>query len=121
MDGLKNLLASRKAVITLLALVCLTALVIAGKVDPKEFMQFLTVTLPVYLGAQGLEDAAAKYNPLPPSENPNSSNTLPPSGALSYGVGIQVRLSIQTPSYLVLEDDGVSRFKHSTRVKRGSS
>lgn len=75
MEGLKNLLASRKAVITLLALVCLTVLVVLNKIDPKEFMDFLRITLPVYLGAQGLEDAAAKYNPVSSDQTVN----VPPS------------------------------------------
>jgi len=63
-QGFTNLLQSRKAVLTMIALGCMTAAVLSGKVSAEQFVTFMTITLPTYLGAQGLEDAAAKYNPV---------------------------------------------------------
>lgn len=64
MEALHNIMKSRKAVLVLVSVLCLTVLVGLGKVDPKDFIDFIKITLPVWLGAQGLEDAAAKYNPV---------------------------------------------------------
>ncbi len=61
---LQNIMKSRKAVIVVLSVVCLTVLTAMGKIDPKDMLDFIKITLPVWLGAQGLEDAAEKYNPV---------------------------------------------------------
>lgn len=76
MNGLTNLLQSRKAVIVLLATILLFVLVLTGKVDPNQFLDFIKVTLPTYLAAQGFEDGMDKYNPVKPAL-PTAENTNP--------------------------------------------
>lgn len=64
MQGLIRIFQSSKALIVIFTVLCLTVLTAMGKIDAQSFMDFLKITLPTWLLAQGAEDAAAKYNPV---------------------------------------------------------
>ena len=66
---------SRKATMVLIAIVAITILVALGKVTSDQFMNFLMVTLPTWLAAQGFEDGMQKYNPVKPESNAAVVNT----------------------------------------------
>jgi len=58
-----RLFASRKFVVLLVAIVAIVALVIVGRATFEQLTLFLTVTVPAFLGATALEDAANKKEP----------------------------------------------------------
>lgn len=57
---LSRLFSSRKFVVLLVAIVAIVALVIAGRATFEQLTLFMTVTVPAFLGATALEDAAQK-------------------------------------------------------------
>lgn len=60
---LSRLFSSRKFVVLLVAIAAIVALVIAGRASFEQLTLFLTVTVPTFLGATALEDAAHKTKP----------------------------------------------------------
>ena len=64
MDGnvIQNLLASRKAVVTFVAVVAAVSLGFANKVSGQEVLDFVKWVITTWLGAQAAEDVAKKIN-----------------------------------------------------------
>jgi hypothetical protein len=83
MQGITRIFQSSKALIVLFTVLCLTVLTAMGKIDAQSLMDFLKITLPTWLLAQGAEDAAAKYNPVGGTAQTQSQVLPPPQDAPS--------------------------------------
>ena len=60
MEAITKLFSSKKAIVTIVAIVCTTIMAIAGSVPGSEVLTFLMVVVPAWVGSQAAIDVAAK-------------------------------------------------------------
>lgn len=88
----KSLLASRKFVVALLAVVCATVLVAIGKLDTASAIKFAGGLVAMVIGSTALEDAAEKFS-IPVT---TTSNDVPAS-APTQNVVVQTSQKTEEP------------------------